>query len=138
MSHDNSQPPQAKLEQTSPTFKITFQPLGQTIQVDPARASRDRAGLPGSILELSKPLEPELEIEHTCGGVGACATCHVRVLEGLESCGEPSENELDMLDNAPDATDQSRLACQCVPSGAQDLVVEIPAWNRNAVGETPH
>ena len=42
----------------------------------------------------------------------------------------------DQLDNArglefPD----SRLSCQTVPDGSQDVVVEVPAWNRNLVRE---
>ena len=39
------------------------------------------------------------------------------------------------LDNAPGLTPDSRLACQCVPDGSQDVVVEIPSWNRNLVSE---
>ena len=30
---------------------------------------------------------------------------------------------------------QSRLGCQCVPNGTMDLVVEIPAVNKNLVKE---
>jgi 2Fe-2S ferredoxin len=39
------------------------------------------------------------------------------------------------MDDAPGITLQSRLACQCVPNGTQDLVVEIPSWNKNLVKE---
>ena len=45
------------------------------------------------------------------------------------------DDELDMIDEAPGVTTESRLACQCIPNGTQDLVVEIPAWNRNLVKE---
>ena len=38
-------------------------------------------------------------------------------------------------DEAPAITLQSRLACQCVPSGTMDVVVEIPAVNKNLVKE---
>jgi len=31
--------------------------------------------------------------------------------------------------------ENSRLACQFVPDGSSDVVVEIPAWNRNEVSE---
>lgn len=48
----------------------------------------------------------------TCGGMALCATCHVEVLEGGESIGEPSDAELDMLDTLPNAREDSRLACQ--------------------------
>jgi 2Fe-2S ferredoxin len=77
-------------------------------------------------------------MEHTCGGVCACSTCHSIVRQGLASCSEATEEEEDQLEEAPGLTIQSRLSCQCVPDGTMDLVVEIPAWNRNAVKETPH
>ena len=70
-----------------------------------------------------------------CGGVCACSTCHVIVRQGLESCPEASDEELDQLDNAPGQTPQSRLACQTVPDGSRDVVIEIPSWNRNLVSE---
>jgi 2Fe-2S ferredoxin len=62
----------------------------------------------------------------------------VIVREGLDSCNESSEGEDDQLDNAPGLTPQSRLACQCVPGGTQDLVVEVPNWNRNLAREEHH
>ena len=40
-----------------------------------------------------------------------------------------------MIDSAPAVRSTSRLACQCVPDGSTDIVVEIPTWNRNAVKE---
>ena len=40
-----------------------------------------------------------------------------------------------MLDLAPGLTLNSRLACQAVPDGSEDLVVEIPSWNRNRISE---
>jgi 2Fe-2S ferredoxin len=58
------------------------------------------------------------------------------VLQGFESCPEASEEEEDMLDNAPGLTAQSRLACQAVPNGSCDVVVEIPSWNRNHAKES--
>lgn len=119
-------------------FKVTFMPMNVTIEVDPARIPYGRNGLPGSILQLTEA--PELhkagvEIEHTCGGICACSTCHVIVRQGAASCNEPTDDELDKLDEAPGTEMNSRLACQCIPDGATDLVVEIPEWNRNAVKE---
>ena len=54
----------------------------------------------------------------------------------LESCQESSEEEDDQLDNARGVTPKSRLACQAVPNGSREVVVEIPGWNRNLVRET--
>lgn len=117
-------------------FRITFLPAGITFEADPARFPYGSHGLPGSILDLACGAG-DIGIDHACGGVCACSTCHVIVREGLDSCGETSEAEADQLDNAPGVTPRSRLACQTVPDGSRDLVVEVPGWNRNAVRE-PH
>ena len=48
------------------------------------------------------------------------------------------DEEEDQLDFAPALRDDSRLACQCVPDGSEDVEVELPEWNRNEVSEEPH
>jgi len=103
------------------------------IEVDPSKIPYSRTGQPGSILEIA--LGNGVEIDHACGGVCACSTCHVIVREGLESCSEATEDEEDMADEARGVTPESRLACQCVPDGTKDLVVEIPGWNKNLARE---
>lgn len=121
-------------------YTITFQEMdhgeSHVVEVDPAKIPYGRTGRPGSLLDIA--LANGIDIEHTCGGVVACSTCHSIVRQGLASCNEATDDELDQLENAPGITIQSRLSCQCVPDGTMDLVVEIPAWNRNAVKETPH
>ncbi len=117
-------------------FTITFSDLGTSITVDPSKIPYDRTGLPGSILELA--LGHGVEIDHACGGVCACSTCHIIVKQGLQSCNDATDDELDQLDAAPGTAAQSRLACQCIPDGTQDVVIEIPAWNVNRVREAPH
>ncbi len=105
-----------------------------TLSISPADLSHPPlAGLPGSLLALA--LAHGIDIDHACGGVCACSTCHVKVLSGLASCNASTEEEEDQLEKAPALSAQSRLACQCVPSGEASLVVEIPAWNRNLVRE---
>jgi len=116
-------------------YTITFLPLNRTVEVDPAELPYERDGHVGSILEIA--LGHDIEIDHACGGVCACSTCHVIVREGFESCSEASDDEEDMLDTAPGLTLQSRLACQAVPNGTCNVVVEIPDWNRNHAKE-PH
>ena len=114
-------------------FKITFQPSGKTIEVGDVDPDAHHEGRPGSILDYAD--HQGIEIDHACGGFAACSTCHVIVREGLESCNESSDDEEDMLDEAPGLTVQSRLSCQTIPDGSRDLVVEIPAWNRNLAKE---
>lgn len=117
-------------------YTLTIQPAGKVIEVDPAKLPYSRDGQKGSILEIA--LGHGVEIDHACGGVAACSTCHVIVRQGFDSMPEASDDELDQLDNARGLTPQSRLACQAVPNGSCPVVVEIPSWNRNLVREDPH
>ncbi|MEZ6143155.1 MAG: 2Fe-2S iron-sulfur cluster-binding protein [Zavarzinella sp.] len=118
-------------------FKITFhiEETGQVIpfEVQPGAIPYGRTGLEGSVLDLAEGAG--LEIDHACGGVCACATCHVKVTQGGGTCNRATEDEEDMLDSARDVDPDSRLSCQCVPDGTQDVVVVIPKWNKNIVKE---
>ena len=115
--------------------QITFLPMKKNVElsrVKPLFLSCE--GLQGSILNTA--LSAGIDMEHSCGGVCACSTCHIIVRQGLDTCNEATDDEEDMLDLAPGLEPQSRLACQCVPDGSQDIIVEIPEWNRNLVTET--
>jgi 2Fe-2S ferredoxin len=117
-------------------YRLTLLPMNRVVEVDPADLPYERDGQVGSILEIA--LGHGIEIDHACGGVCACSTCHVIVRSGGEACNEPTDEELDQLDNAPGLEPGSRLACQTVPDGTSDVVVEIPGWNRNLVREEHH
>jgi 2Fe-2S ferredoxin len=119
----------SELKLPTQKYKITFLPMNKTIEVDPADLPYDDHGLPGSILDIA--MKNGIELDHACGGVCACATCHVIVREGLDSTNESTDDEEDQLDEAYGLTAQSRLGCQCIPDGTKDIVVEIPEWNRN-------
>ena len=67
-------------------------------------------GISLSLMEVLKA--SEYDILATCGGMALCATCHIEVLDGMDTLEPLSDAELDMLDTLPDASDQSRLACQ--------------------------
>ena len=54
----------------------------------------------------------EYPILATCGGMALCATCHVKVEEGMNALNEPGDDEMDQLDVLPNAEFNSRLACQ--------------------------
>jgi ferredoxin, 2Fe-2S len=128
-----------KVEAEKPVdkFQVTFvnEETGETREftVDPAALPYGRTGLDGSLMDIAEGAG--LEIEHACGGVCACATCHVYVTEGLASCQPATMDEEDMLDTARAVTTESRLSCQCVPNGRVNLKVVIPAWNKNLVKE---
>lgn len=118
-------------------YKLLVKTSNKTIQVDPQKVPYGRHGLPGSILDIISTLDEGL-IEHACGGVQACSTCHVYIRKGGETCNESSEREEDYIDRARAPQIESRLACCCVPDGTEDIEIEIPAWNINEVKETPH
>ncbi len=103
--------------------RVTFRPQNVTVEVDEARYPLAGHGRPGSILDIA--LAHRIPLGHTCGGSGACTTCHVIVREGPENLSAMQADEEDRLDMADGLTRQSRLACQAVVRG--DVVVEIPA-----------
>ncbi len=138
MGGQNPYMPDAAAARPTQKYTIKFvdeQKHEHVVEVDPAKLPYGHNGLPGSILDIA--LAHGLELDHACGGVCACSTCHVIVRAGLDACSAPTDEEEDQLDEAYGLTACSRLGCQCVPSGRQNLVVEIPPWNRNLARE-PH
>ena len=127
---------QVEAQSATRPFTVTFKAPEETLEVhvDPSKIPYGPTGQPGSILDIA--MGAGLDVEHACGGVCACSTCHVIVKEGLDTCSEATDDELDQLDEAPAITLQSRLACQCVPDGSKNLVVEVPEWNKNLVKES--
>lgn len=95
-----------------------------------------KAAVGESILEVA--LDHGINIEHACGGVCACSTCHVYLEKGEDVVSEANDDEMDRVDEAPAVQLNSRLSCQAIIEGEGDIVVRVPAWNRNAVKEVPH
>jgi 2Fe-2S ferredoxin len=67
-------------------------------------------------------------IDGDCGGLCACATCHVFVDPAWTAAvGPQSADEASLLDLAPDPQPNSRLGCQIEITAALDgLVVRMP------------
>lgn len=85
-------------------------------------------------LVLDVLLENGIEIEHACEKSCACSTCHVVVREGFDSLEPADDLEEDQLDKAWGLEPTSRLSCQ-VEMGTEDLVIDIPKYTVNLVGE---
>lgn len=85
-----------------------------TFQVSDATGQSQTLELPEDInLSLMEVLKAsDYPIAATCGGMALCATCHIEILQGAEQLGQPADVELDMIDTLPNATHNSRLACQ--------------------------
>ena len=77
-----------------------------------------------SILEVA--LDNNIQLNHNCGGVCGCSTCHVYVESGEDLLPEMSDREEEYVDRARDPKYNSRLACQCKLSEDGDMVVIIP------------
>lgn len=90
----------------------------------------------GGISLCDALLDHGVEVEHACGKVGACTTCHVIVTKGYDSLNPPEDDEEDMLDRAWGLRPESRLSCQAIIDDA-DLVVEIPMYSINLEKERP-
>ncbi len=130
MGGTNPYIPQPNAPKPTKKYKVTFRgEKDVTIEIDPAKLPFGETGLPGSILDIA--LHNGVDIDHACGGVVACSTCHVYITNGVPTCSFSEDSEQDMLDLAPDVRPNSRLSCQCVPNGDSDVTVEIPSWNRN-------
>src|ERR1041385_4108531 len=117
----------AEYELPQRAYTVTFMaPDGGVtkIEVDPAKIPYGPTGLPGSLLDVA--MGNGVALEHVCGGVCACSTCHIIVKQGLESCNEGTDDEFDQLEEAPMTTLQSRLGCPFGPKGAKKNCGEIP------------
>ena len=120
-----------------PTVRVIYRledPVGLTGGVEPERTLMAAKG--EHLLEVA--MENGINIEHACGGVCACSTCHVYVEQGSDSLSEATEAEEDRVEEAPGLQRNSRLSCQCTVTGDGPIVVRVPAWNRNAGKEVPH
>ena len=86
-------------------MKVTFSPLGNSAVAKHNETILDvarRAGAP---------------IGNSCGGIGICNRCRVRIIEGSENLTPPTRFEVDP---------EQRLACQAVVPG--DCTVTTSYW----------
>ena len=115
------------------TVRVTFKPENKTVEFPFGSLPYDGHGEPMSFLDVAENYG--IFLDHACGGVCACTTCHLFVLEGAGNLNEAEEKELDRMDLAPGLQLNSRLGCQAVIEKPGTYVVEIPAWNKNYVQE---
>ena len=113
--------------------RVTFLPEGRTVEFEFGTMPYEHHGKPMSFLDVAE--NHGVFLDHACGGVCACSTCHVLIKAGASGLTEADDDELDRLDMAADQQLNSRLGCQAVITRPGDYVVEIPSWNRNYVQE---
>ena len=98
--------------------RVCFEPDGIEIEVTPGTTILQAAEQAGA------------QLGSACGGVCACATCHVYVSEGLDGLSDMNECEEDNLDKAFDVRRNSRLACQARLQAEGRTVVTISRASR--------
>jgi 2Fe-2S ferredoxin len=113
--------------------RVTFLPEGRTVEFEFGAMPYQHHGKPMSFLDVAE--NHDVFLDHACGGVCACSTCHVLIKAGESGLTPADDDELDRLDMAADQQLNSRLGCQAVITRPGDYVVEIPKWNRNYVSE---
>lgn len=77
-----------------------------------------------SVLDVA--LNNGIQLQHNCGGVCGCSTCHVYINAGGDDLPEISDKEEDFIDRAENPRINSRLACQCVVERDMQLIVTVP------------
>jgi len=96
--------------------KISFEEKGhETVELPIAEGE--------SVLDVC--LENGIELQHNCGGVCGCSTCHIYVNKGMDNIQEISDKEEDFIDRAVSPRINSRLGCQCVVIDG-DIEVTLP------------
>lgn len=106
------------------TVKFTFEDKSIT---QPIVVEHIQSGI--SLLELTE--DHDIHLNHNCGGVCACSTCHVYILKGEDALEEISDKEEDFIDRAINPRLESRLACQCLILEEDAYIeVEIPDQRR--------
>jgi 2Fe-2S ferredoxin len=124
---DLTQPPADNI------VRVTFQPEGRTVEFEFGTMPYDHHGKPMSFLDVAENYG--IFLDHACGGVCACTTCHLLVRSGEAGISEAEDEELDRMEKAPGLELSSRLGCQAVIQKPGAYVVEIPKWNINYVSE---
>ena len=60
--------------------RVTFMPEGSTVEFEYGTMPYDHHGKPMSFLDVAENFN--IFLDHACGGVCACTTCHIWVKEG--------------------------------------------------------
>ena len=96
-----------------------------TFQLSDGQPAQTHVAAPGeSVLDVA--LNNGIQLQHNCGGVCGCSTCHVYINAGGDDLPEISDKEEDFIDRAENPRINSRLACQCVVEADMQLVVTVP------------
>jgi 2Fe-2S ferredoxin len=94
-------------------MRVSFKPLGTAADAKPNE----------TILDAARRADAPLG--NSCGSVGICARCRVRIVSGAENLSAPTTIEIRVASQRGFASDE-RLACQAVVGG--DVEVTTGYW----------
>lgn len=83
-----------------------------------------------TILEVTE--DNDIHLNHNCGAVCACSTCHIYVEKGGDTLDEISDKEEDFIDRAENPRIESRLACQCEIM-KENAVIEVTVPDQSGI-----
>jgi 2Fe-2S ferredoxin len=89
--------------------RVTFLPEGRTVEFAFDTLPYEGHGQPMSFLDVAQNYG--IFLDHACGGVCACTTCHLHVKQGAEGTSAAEDLELDRLETAAGIELDSRLGC---------------------------
>lgn len=119
------------------SIKLIFNKLNEVKLTSDVFSNSSKLSNLSTLLDIAKL--NNIDIEAACDSSLACSTCHVILNEDIyDKLYEPSDDELDMLEIAPDLTDTSRLSCQIKLIDILSLVekdnihITIPDFNKNS------
>jgi ferredoxin, 2Fe-2S len=92
---------------------LTVLPEGKTIEVSE-----------GTTI-LAALLGAEIAIPHKCDGNAQCGSCHIFVQEGRKGVSKIGKLENEKLDSIVGVGSKSRLACQTVILGTENVKIEL-------------
>ncbi len=78
--------------------RVTFLPQGKTVEFPFDSLPYEGHGEPMSFLDVAENYD--IFLDHACGGVCACTTCHIWVKEGEQGISEAEDKELDRMETA--------------------------------------
>ena len=105
--------------------RVTFLPEGRTVEFPFDTLPYDGHGEPMSFLDVAENFD--IFLDHACGGVCACTTCHLYIDRGMEHIEEISDKEEDFIDRAVNPRLNSRLGCQSLLlDGDGEVEVTLP------------
>lgn len=92
---------------------LTVLPIGKTIDV------------PDGTTILAALLGIEAPIPHKCDGQAKCGSCHIYVQQGRKGVSKIAREENERLDAIVGVGSKSRLACQTVVLGTENVTIEL-------------